>query len=1706
MKLKLPLFLFAIFLTANITKAQTLYNVKLGTDNKKITEVQFEFNGSTITQTSGFGTSSAPASRQTTLAVNMNYVKVNDGGTKTLSFFNAAGAFVTNNNFTTSATGVGVYNMGNETLVSNGVPAWEMAMQNMVTSRNALNYLFYDGTNNIPSGADFDILWARALTNDDYLAVSERDGNTNFAIVPLDINGNPITSARELKFGAVDGTQSPDGNKKYDWNLGYGSAGRNASQPQYFSVIDVSLFNTSQAIYGFRIDNNGDADVKFYGLSNDTFDNNPRNPNVPGLVGNVFNDTNGLNDNTVNGTGIATPSGTQLYASLLNNSNTIVATVPINSNGSYEFLNVSKNSTYTVVIHTNPAGSTVANLPSGWVNTGENVGTTAGNDGTANGRLSASVTTTVRENVNFGIRQCTPATNTTSTASITDADTKTLTGSPSGGTWSIESGGGTINGTTYTPPSVTTNTQVAIRYTVAANAGCSASTADVTFTVTPSSNPCNDGAIVGTPTADDPDGDGINNICDEDDDNDGILDTNEYVCTTAPLGSVDSFIIENETQTQTSVNVTSFSDSNSPFATNTNYTLDYGVSDGKRLEGISFSSGKTIKVDPVAKDGKVYIRRNTGSSNPNNEIIWIENNGHTSTANATDLHIKQVSTMEESFSHGYYNIGSDNVFNNNASSTNKNNVERIDVIFDNGYQVLSAENQFITVGERGKNNFIDVAVVTSVDANGTPTAFSSVYRVTTSSMETLQKIPATVLRKEVTDTDFRPSTALNQDVAIRAVKLSEFNIVDGTTIYGFSILPPDYNTANILDWNTYPTNTNETIGGLDLVLFNYFSSDCFSEDTDNDGIPNTEDLDSDGDGCLDVVESGGTDANNDGILDGTSIDANGRVVGGNGGYDGASGNEYVANQLSITTPPSNTTENSGNAVTFTVVASADEATDYASGTPIYGTPGNANSGLQYQWFLGDPTNGGTQLSDSGIYSNTNTATLNISDVTGLDGNEYFVVVSHTNNVCATAVESAVLTVTNFGSIGDFVWYDTDGDTNQDPGEPGLEGATVTLDPGTPGNTADDVTTTTDANGNYLFSNLPAGDYIVTVDISTVTNGIPSGNTPADLVQVYDNDGLGSPNKSFIQLQQGENNLDQDFAYVVPSGGGTTGGNNGGIESESLGDAISKIYVGRKKNSVPTNFVKDESNIYNKAKLQAKQPYQGKGQTMLDMFPTELYAGNVANVTSPTDILDYTIADEVLSVDFSMNGVTKGVVLGIKTSDKVYNHTKASCDRLRGAEILNVQSIQLEGYNLLMQGLKQRSGVIEYAISFAAAKNNNDTNYTIQSGWYVNNYTQFNDMYNFQVWSTKPADTQKMVVDIIKNLQSFIPVNQIGKSDVPRTYASKIYRDKSELVVEMRSTVLGKTADITMVETYSETANNIKYRNESIDTKVEQDLRVDIGDGYEYDALVKIEENIEDAFYHADGNWGLDFDRRYTQIKNYFVWNNFNREYQDDEYAVSRNVELQATSDYDYLTLYKSLLPGAISADYSEYKYLAFTAKGSGMMELGLLKASIEDWKQQYRVMVDFSEEEQTYYVPFEIFSSTGTDAPLDASDLTTILFTFLPVEADTKDLDLYISDVRFTKTAVSENIVGKIETFENNFLAYPNPSKGDVNLTLFSEKDTEVTITLTDVLGKTISSFKTNLTRGKNELNRNFNVKPGVMLLKVASPEKDYGTSKIIFR
>ncbi|MEM8886529.1 MAG: CshA/CshB family fibrillar adhesin-related protein [Bacteroidota bacterium] len=88
-------------------------------------------------------------------------------------------------------------------------------------------------------------------------------------------------------------------------------------------------------------------------------------------------------------------------------------------------------------------------------------------------------------------------------------------------------------------------------------------------------------------------------------------------------------------------------------------------------------------------------------------------------------------------------------------------------------------------------------------------------------------------------------------------------------------------------------------------------------DLDGDGFPNWADLDADGDGIVDVIEAGGSDSNNDGLIDGYDTDSDGDGYG--DAVDGDVGNDGAA-------------ENSANAI---LLSSADTNSD---GLPDGGYP------------------------------------------------------------------------------------------------------------------------------------------------------------------------------------------------------------------------------------------------------------------------------------------------------------------------------------------------------------------------------------------------------------------------------------------------------------------------------------------------------------------------------------------------------------------------------------------------------------------------------------------------------------------------------------------------------------------------------------------------------------------------------------------------
>ncbi len=165
-------------------------------------------------------------------------------------------------------------------------------------------------------------------------------------------------------------------------------------------------------------------------------------------------------------------------------------------------------------------------------------------------------------------------------------------------------------------------------------------------------------------------------------------------------------------------------------------------------------------------------------------------------------------------------------------------------------------------------------------------------------------------------------------------------------------------------------------------------------DSNSDGAIDSISLDSDGDGCNDVLEAGFTDPNTDGRLGANPVatNANGAVTSGSDGYtvpNDADGNGIFdyreAGMLPfITAQPMNNTICPGCTGSFLVTAT---------------------NGDTYQWqhFAGGVW---VNLSNSGIYSGTTTATLTVTNPTLANDNaQYRVIIQNLEYACGQTVSN-----------------------------------------------------------------------------------------------------------------------------------------------------------------------------------------------------------------------------------------------------------------------------------------------------------------------------------------------------------------------------------------------------------------------------------------------------------------------------------------------------------------------------------------------------------------------------------------------------------------------------------------------------------------------------------------------------------------------------
>ena len=237
-----------------------------------------------------------------------------------------------------------------------------------------------------------------------------------------------------------------------------------------------------------------------------------------------------------------------------------------------------------------------------------------------------------------------------------------------------------------------------------------------------------------------------------------------------------------------------------------------------------------------------------------------------------------------------------------------------------------------------------------------------------------------------------------------------------------------------------------------------------------------------------------------------------------------------------------------------------------------------------------------------------------------------------------------------GIIGDTVYNDTNRNNQQDDGETGIPGATVTLiNPGEDGEfgTPDDSTpqtTTTNENGNYSFPNLPAGNYRVT---TTTPDGLTPTQTPDETVALAENQNLDTVDFGFAPEEEGTGSLG-DTVYTDTNNNNQQDDGETGIPgvTVTLTGAGPDGQLGTPDDTTQTATT-DSDGIYGFTNLPPAN-YRVTTETPEGLTPTQ---------TQP-DVINLQGGQNIDTIDFGFVGQNQGQGTG-SIGDTVYSDTNSN---------------------------------------------------------------------------------------------------------------------------------------------------------------------------------------------------------------------------------------------------------------------------------------------------------------------------------------------------------------------------------------------------------------------------------------------------------------
>ncbi len=432
--------------------------------------------------------------------------------------------------------------------------------------------------------------------------------------------------------------------------------------------------------------------------------------------------------------------------------------------------------------------------------------------------------------------------------------------------------------------------------------------------------------------ATDTDGDGISDVVDLDDDNDGITDEEEY-CSTIST----SFLTSSDV--------------------------------GERSVVVNHTDTGYLRLDFSSMDNSFQLDIN--GSTIHSSVLEFENGA--------------LDPGDE-----YFVFQSDGSFISQPWVANSNGIPRLRLVV----------NEFGQISLYGSRNTSSTTLELMEAQSGTPfntipwvPGNNNTFTITNQAGPGPEGFTGELFASAICDTD---GDGISNEFDLDSDNDGILDIVESGVLNESGVA--DANNDGRIDGAVGGSGSNGLFNAIEDVDTEYAIHSYSILDSDSDGSYDAYVLDADGDGCNDVREAGFTDNNDDGYLgpNPVTVDSEGVVTSGSDGYttpaDNDSNTTYdyreAGSAPTITSQPINTTTCPGCTTTISATVTADQ--------------------MQWQYYDGSTW---LDLSDSSVYSGTNSSTLTITPTSSENNRQYRLLTSNDEFICgSTTSNTATLTL------------------------------------------------------------------------------------------------------------------------------------------------------------------------------------------------------------------------------------------------------------------------------------------------------------------------------------------------------------------------------------------------------------------------------------------------------------------------------------------------------------------------------------------------------------------------------------------------------------------------------------------------------------------------------------------------------------------------